>query len=325
MKKYKVTISAPGKLMLFGEHAVVYGRPCIVTAVGQRMYLTAQFIGDKPILEIKASDLKTHLKIPIAKLGSKDIPKEVKFIAKAVEIYLKEFVGYKGGIGISTRSRFSSKFGFGSSSAVTVCTLKALSIMFEDELDYKNLFDFSYKTVLDVQGKGSGFDVATAVYGGTLYFVTGGKVIKPLNIPSLPLIVGYSGIKADTVTLIDQVKERAKKYPQIIENIYDQIGKSVEQAKKALLKGDFQTLGELMNINQGYLSTLGVSSGKLEAMIHAARDAGAYGAKLSGAGGGDCMIALAPNKFKKAVDNAIDKAGGQSISIKSNVEGVRVE
>lgn len=325
MKKYKVTISAPGKLMLFGEHAVVYNRPSIVTAVGQRMFVTAEFGSEKPLLEIKAPDVKTHLKIPLADLASKDIPKEAKFIAKAVEVYLKEFVNYKGGIKITTKSEFSSKFGFGSSSAVTVCTLKALSVMFEDDLDNRTLFDWAYKVVLDIQGKGSGFDVAAAIYGGTLYFIKGGKALKPLNIPNLPLIIGYSGIKADTVTLIDEVAKKAKKFPKVIDNLYTLMGELIPQAQKALLKGDFETVGELMDFNQGYLSSLGVSSSKLDAMINTAREAGAYGAKLSGAGVGDCMIAFAPPSKVIAVKKAINKAGGQVIDIKSNVEGVRIE
>ena len=80
-----------------------------------------------------------------------------------------------------------------------------------------------------------------------------------------------------------------------------------------------------MDFNQGYLSSLGVSSSKLEAMIHASREAGAYGAKLSGAGVGDCMIAFAPPSKVNAVKKAIEKAGGKAINIKSNVEGVRLE
>jgi mevalonate kinase len=150
-------------------------------------------------------------------------------------------------------------------------------------------------------------------------------VITPLTIPSIPLLVGYSGVKADTVTLINQVKERANKYPQVIEGIYDAMEMIVPLAKEAIERADWQTVGELMNINQGYLSSLGVSSGKLEGMIFASRDAGAYGAKLSGAGGGDCMIMLAPEDKVKAVKEGIRKAGGENIHVQTNAEGVRVE
>ena len=80
-----------------------------------------------------------------------------------------------------------------------------------------------------------------------------------------------------------------------------------------------------MDINQGYLESLGVSSNKLAAMIYAARDAGAYGAKLSGAGGGDCIIALASDAKRKAVEKAIAEAGGEALSVKTNASGVTIE
>ncbi|MBI2334680.1 mevalonate kinase [Candidatus Daviesbacteria bacterium] len=316
----KVTVSAPGKLMLLGEHAVVYGRPCIVTAVGQRIRAMVE-LTDQPVFELNAPDVAVvHYQKPMSELGKGDLPKGAKFM----EVAIKNF-GVRRGVKVTTASEFSSQFGFGSSSASTVCVIKALSELTNKKLSDKQIFDLSYKTVLDIQGKGSGFDVAAATFGGTLYFVTGGKVIKPLNIKSLPLIVGYSGIKVDTVTLVNEVLEKAKKYPAVIEHIYDAIGRLVELAKKAILQSDWATLGELMNFNEGYLASLGVEGPKLAGMIYGAREAGAYGAKLSGAGIGDCMLTLTPAKAKKAVEQAIEKAGGQVIDVKANVEGAKVE
>lgn len=322
----KITVSAPGKLMLFGEHAVVYGRPCIVTAVGQRMKATVE-LTEKPIFHLNAPDVSIeNYKKPMSNLGQGDIPKGAKFVEIAVQNFTHARPGLaRLGIKVTTKSELNSQFGFGSSSASTVCVIKALSELTGAKLSNQAIFKLAYKTVLDIQGKGSGFDVAAAIYGGTLYFVIGGKVIKPLNLPSLPLIVGYSGIKIDTVTLINQVSQKIKKYPKITDNIFAHVQQIVMLAKKKLLNKDFQAVGELMNFNQGYLSSLGVSSNKLESMIYAARDAGAYGAKLSGAGGGDCVIAFAPTKSKKTVEQAINKAGGQAINIEANVEGVRIE
>lgn len=324
----KVIVSAPGKLMLLGEHAVVYDRPCLVTAVDQRLTLKAKIL-DEPVFQLDAKDtgVESYRK-PLSELGKGDIPKGAKFVEIASYNFYNNYNRYikDRGIHITTKSDFSPLFGFGSSSASTVCMLKALSELFNKKLSNRQIFELAFKTVLDIQGTGSGFDVAAATYGGTLYYSKrGSKTIKPLNLKSLPLIIGYSGIKADTVTLIKEVKEKATKYPNVIENIYNQIGYVVDLAKKALLKNDLQSLGELMNFDQGYLESLGVGSAKLSAMIYAARDAGAYGAKLSGAGIGDCMIALAPPNKIKAVQQAINKAGGQSIDIKANVEGVKVE
>src|SRR3989344_1872548 len=305
----KITVSAPGKLMLLGEHAVVYNRPCLVTAVGQRMKVTVELTNGSDF-ELEAPDVKVEgYKKPMSELGKGEIPKGAKFVEIAVLNFISKYK-IKGGLKIKTKSEFSAQFGFGSSSASTVCVIFALTQLVDKKLSQKQIFDISYKTVLDIQGKGSGFDVAAAIYGGTLYFVTGGKLIKPLNIKNLPLIVGYSGVKADTVTLLNQVSVLAKKYPQEVENIYSEIETLVEKAKKALLKEDFQSLGELMNLNQGYLEGLGVSIRKLSDMIYASRENGAYGAKLSGAGGGDCIIALSPKNNKRIV-KGIESVGGQ--------------
>ncbi len=323
-KNKKVTASAPGKLMLFGEHAVLYGKPCIVTSVNQRMRVTVELLeGD--VFKLNAPDvgIKNYQKL-ISTLGKGDIPKGAKFIEYAVLNFITKYK-IRVGVKVTTKSEFSSKLGFGSSSASTVCTIKALSEITGKNMSDKNIFDMSYKTVLDIQGKASGFDVAAAVFGGTIYFLRGGKVIKPLDIKSLPLIIGYSGIKADTVTVINEVSKKSKKFPEIIDNIYSSIGKLVDTASNFILEQDFANLGELMNFNQSYLSALGVSIKKLDRMISGAIDAGSYGAKLSGAGMGDCMIALSPPNKVRTVKTAIKKAGGKVINIKTNVQGVRIE
>lgn len=320
----KITVSAPGKLMLLGEHAVVYGQPCLVTAVNQRMKATVELLNE-PIFQLEAPDVKvTGYQKPISEIGQGNILKGAKFVEMAIKNFVKKYP-LKGGLKITTKSQFSSEFGFGSSSASTVCVIKALSEITKANLDNRAIFDLAYKTVLDIQGKGSGFDAAAAIFGGTLYFVTPGKIIEPLKIGSLPLIVGYTGIKFDTVALINEVAKKAVKYPKVIDNIYKQIGRLVEQAKIALLNKNWPGLGELMNFNEGYLSTLGVEGKKLADMIYAAREAGAYGAKLSGAGIGDCMISLAPADKIQAVKDGITSAGGQVIDIEANVEGIRVE
>ncbi len=319
-----ITVSAPGKLMLLGEHAVVYNRPCLVTTVDQRMKATVS-LTDNSFFELTAPDVQvTDYRKPMSELTQGEIPKGAKFVEFAVANFISQHP-IKGGIKVETISEFSAEFGFGSSSASTVCTIKALSELTGISLDQKAIFDLAYKTVLDVQGKGSGFDVAAAVYGGTLYFLTGGKVIEPLDVDNLPMVIGYSGIKVDTVTLINQVAEKAKKYPEVIEGIYDQIKNLVEEAKKAVIDKDWQTMGELMDINEGLLNGLGVEGQKLADMVYAARGSGAYGAKLSGAGIGDCMFAFTPEENKDKISQAITNSGGKVIDIQVNVEGVKIE
>jgi mevalonate kinase len=324
MKNFNISVSAPGKLMLFGEHAVVYGNPCIVTAVDQRIYVNVEKkVGEN--ININAPELRVdNYSIKISDLGRIDYPKEVKFVLKAVEIFFKKFKVVSG-LKIDTKSDFSSLFGFGSSSAVTVCVIKALAEIFDIQVGNKALFDISYKTVLEVQGVGSGFDIAAAVWGGTIYFVGGGKVIKPLKISDPILVVGYTGIKADTTTLVQKVAGLYKTDKKNIDEIFTSIKVVVRGARIALENTDYLKLGELMDENQKLLRKLSVSSAKLDNLINSAKQAGAFGAKLSGAGGGDCMIALADKSKTLKISKAIEQSGGTVLDVKFNAEGVKIE
>ena len=323
--KNKIVVSAPGKLMLFGEHAVVYGRPCIVTAVDQRIQTSVERIADK-LLQINAPDVGVvNYEVSISKLGRGDIPKEVKFIEFAVRNFFRKY-RFDSGIRVETKSDFSSKFGFGSSSAVTVSVIKALSELFNRKLSKKEIFDLSYQTTLNVQGIGSGFDLAAAIWGRTLYFIAGGKKIDEINIAkNLPLVIGYTGIKADTTTLVKKVANLREEHPTLVDSIFDIIGTIVEESRIALENGNFKLLGELATINYGLLVSLGVSSQELENLIIVAKKKGAYGAKLSGAGGGDCMIAFADYKRRSKIASAIRGVGGTVLTVKTGAEGVRIE
>lgn len=284
-----ITISAPGKLLLFGDHAVVYGHPCIVTAISQRLSVSVSLVDD--------------------------VSGDRRFVDAAIDAW-----GSGASCKFSIKSAFAPTYGLGSSSAVTVATLKAL----RPDADNRTLFDAAYKIVLDIQGVGSGFDVAAAVYGGTLFY-TKGKPVDTLTVKSMPLIVGYSGVKADTVILINDVVKKRKMNPEKVDRIFAACAQLTNQAKIAMEESDWKRVGKLMDFNQEYLRDLGVSSEKLEALISAAKNAGAYGAKLSGAGGGDCMIALAPEDKRKAVEDAIALVGGQVIHIAPGAQGVRIE
>jgi len=301
-----IKVSAPGKLLLLGDHAVVYGYPCLVTAVDKRLYVEAE------IIEAQEDEIITPQ------------VKESRFVLESIA-YFKEKFHIEKSVRIKTNGDFSHQVGLGSSSAVTVATFKALSLLFQKDISLKELFEMSYYVNIIIQGVGSGFDIAAATFGGTLEYVVGGKVINFLHITDLPLVVGYSGVKADTPFYIRKVAEAFKFKKLEMEKIFKSMQVLVEMAKKGLLSDDLATVGKCMSENQKLLVQLGVSTPKLDKMIISAVKAGAYGAKLSGAGGGDCMIALVSQDKKEAVEKAIKSVGGEIINIANNTFGVRVE
>lgn len=319
----RITVSAPGKLMLLGDHAVVYQRPCLVTAVDQRMFVTVELI-NKPEFQLHAPDLlPDDYKKPLTQIGSGTIPKGVAYCEVAVSLFIQKF-GLPSGIRVSSQANFSSLLGLGSSSAITVCILKALCSIFGIKITNKELFILCYQTVLAVAGVGSGFDVAAGIYGGVIFFVGGGKEITPLSVVSLPLLVGYTGIKADTPTIVRSVSEKMKQFPKLINGLFTVSDLVVTRGQNALIEHDLQTFGEMMNINEGLLASLGVESEQLSILIQAARMAGAYGAKLSGAGMGDCMITIAPPDRVRQVKQSI-ALHGRLITVSCNAEGVKLE
>ncbi len=154
-----ITVSAPGKLMLFGEHAVVYNKPSIVTAVNQRISIIAK-VNEEPVFKLNAPDvdINNYSKL-MTHLGEGEAPKGAKFVEFATRNFFKKYesdIPKHSGIKFETIAQFKSTFGFGSSSASAVCTVKALAEIFKPSLTEKEIFDLAYQTVLDVQGVGSG-------------------------------------------------------------------------------------------------------------------------------------------------------------------------
>lgn len=323
-KLTEVTASAPGKLMLSVGYAVVHGYPTVVTAVDQRLFATVRKNG-VDVFHLDAPDLGlTAYTKDMADLGKKDLPKAVRFIEILYKNFLKKHP-QKEGIIVTTKSDFSSTYGFGSSSAVTVAFAKALTTLYDVQLTKQELFDLCYQAVIEVQGVGSGYDIAAAIWGGTLYYISPAKVVRPIEVKKLPLVIAYSGEKADTPTLIRVVDSKLAAQPEKIDSIFKDIAHIAEEFQDAAEKEDWHQVGQLFKQSQQAAERLGVSNARLEELIAVAERAGSFGATSSGAAGGDCILALVENNKKQAVIDALTAVGGKIIEVDVHAEGVRVE
>jgi mevalonate kinase len=330
----RVTASAPGKLMLLGEHAVVYGHPCLVTAVDRRIWVTVERAAGG-VVHLSAPALGVDdCTVSMARVCTADSPRGVRFLLAAV-CCMAQRHSLAGGLRIETRSSFSDELGLGSSAAVTIAAVATLSAFMRLELSKDALFALGHEAVRSVQGVGSGFDLAASLYGGTLHFRRPQEAtwdlgccppdVTSLSADPLPLIVGYSGTKADTASLMSEVARRCERQPALIGEIFNGVGRLVEEARDALLAQDWQRLGQAMSLNQSLLDALGVNTPKLAQLVSVAEEAGAYGAKLSGAGGGDCMVALTSDERWDEVRRAIQGAGGRVIPLRTGAPGLRRE
>jgi mevalonate kinase len=176
--------------------------------------------------------------------------------------------------------------------------------------------------VQEVQSGGSGVDVASAVWGGTILYEKE-KPIEVIQVKTIPLLIAYTGVKVDTMNIVQEVALKKETNSQKVERIFQAIGQLTQEAKEKMLEGDWQRVGTLMDFNQEYLRDLGVSSEKIESLIMAAKEAGAWGAKLSGAGGGDCIIVMSPEDKKQLITQALTKVGGEVLAVLPGAQGVR--
>lgn len=311
--------------MLFGEHAVVYGHPCIVTAMDQRMYVTLwETTGEHGKVVIDTPDLgETEFVFSFDdERKIEEFPKEVRFLVALLRRVGQQALG--DGYQLTTKSDFSHLFGFGSSSAVTVAAATAFNEALSLGLNKKQLFDICYQSVIDVQKVGSGFDLAAAIWGKTIFFFPGGKKIEPLPVDSLPLTVVYTGVKADTVTLVQKVGRFREKEQALVDGIFSKMESIVGEARAAIRQNNWLEVGSLMNENHELLVKLDVSSPEIEVQRDNLLASGALGAKLSGAGGGDCVIGVGPVDQEKLL-RLVSNSGGHVLNVQPNAPSARVE
>ena len=297
------TFSAPGKVFLFGEHAVVYGKRAIACAIDLRT-----------VVEVTRGDHGVRIQS-----AYRDDPDKNLYIKTA----LKKFqpLHYVTDVNIKVTSKIPIASGLGSSAAVTVATIAALNEEYQAGMTRDEIAFMGYQTELTVQGAASPTDTFVSTVGGTVV-VPDRKKLPPLD---CGVVVGHTGISKSTARMVGRVRALREKYPQVVDGIMDCIDHMSTQGEELVRRNDYRSIGELMNVNQGLLDAIGVSIPELAMQVHAARAYGAYGAKITGAGGGGCMVAICEPDQCKAIAAAIRRSCGDSFITKTTAEGVRQE
>lgn len=293
------TSSAPGKVYLFGEHAVVYGEPAVPCAIEQRATVTVDRRSDEH-LRVNAADLSLD-GFTVEYSGSTEEGPEIDVsenLVNAAMGYIDEAIEQardaadEPGVGFDVRveSDIPLGAGLGSSAAVAVATIDAATRELGVVLPRPELADRAYRVEYAVQdGQASRADTFCSTMGGVVRVE--GDTCERIEAPDLPFVIGYDGGAGDTGALVSAVRSLKSEYDFAADTI-TAIGDIVRRGESALEREDTEEIGRLMDFNHGLLSALGVSARSLDAMVWAARDAGASGAKLTGAGGGGCIVAL---------------------------------
>ena len=296
--------SAPGKVYLFGEHAVVYGEPAVPCAIERRATVSVEERSDDR-LRVDARDLTldgfTVEYGGDSAGGDGENSPEVSVrqsLLEAATGYVDGAIGQArdatdtpdAGFDVAIESGIPLGAGLGSSAAVVVATIDAAVRELGTEIGPRDLAERAYEVEYDVQdGQASRADTFCSATGGAVRVE--GSRCNPIAAPNLPFVIGYDGTSGDTGELVGGVRELRETYG-FAASTTEAIGDLVREGERALEAEDLNALGELMDFDHGLLSALGVSARSLDAMVWAARDAGALGAKLTGAGGGGCIVAL---------------------------------
>ena len=297
--------SAPGKIILFGEHAVVYGRPALAVPVTQVHADVDVSDSPRPGIWIEAPDV--YLQAELNTLSS-DHP-----IASVIHNFLFLLrVSRFPNLAIKIISTIPVASGLGSGAAVTVALTRALAAHLNYAMAEGEINAFTYEIEKLHHGTPSGIDNTVVTYARPVYFVKGQpietfQVGKPFTI-----VIADTGISAPTKESVGDVRRLWMNDRSRWETVFDKIGEISFTARRAIEAGKPELLGELMNENHTVLKTLTVSSPELDKLVEAAQQAGALGAKLSGGGRGGNMIALVEPALAEKVSLALKEVGAKN-------------
>lgn len=294
--------SAPGKVILFGEHFVVHGNPAIVSAINLRAKVeVAEAEGDVISLEGFIGDNP----------------------ATSTASYLVKKLGYDRGLGLRIFSQIPQSVGLGSSAAIAVASAAATLQLIIGEIDRRLLLEAAYEGEKVAHYMPSGIDTSVAAFGGAGTY-TRSRGYEKVDMRLEELLVINTGKLRKTGDLVRRVREFGEKDPKRFGEIIDEAAGIVDEALRALRVPDLEFVGRLMNRNQELLRVIGVSSREIEEVIEECLRLGAYGAKLTGAGGGGCVIAIAD---EEQMEKIAEKLGERFSVMKLRLmaEGVTIE
>jgi len=311
---------APGKIILFGEHAVVYGRPALAVPVTQ-VHADAEVV-DSPRagIWIHAPNISLH-----AELSS--LPSDHPIASVIHNFFFAFGVSPFPSLDISITSTIPVASGLGSGAAVTVALLRALSFAVHRPLSNEQINQFAYEIEKLHHGTPSGIDNTVITYARPVYFIRRlpspvigrgdggegeGNLIETFTVGApFTLVIADTGISAPTKESVGDVRKLWESDKPKWEKVFDEVGEIVRAAKEKIENGDWRSLGALMDSNHALLQTLTVSSPELDHLVTVAKKSGALGAKLSGGGRGGNLIALVEKENAAQVAEALTSAGAK--------------
>jgi len=310
------TASAPGKIILFGEHAVVYGRPALAVPVTQVHTDVDITDSDSAGIWIQAPDINLH-----AELNT--LPSDHPIASVIHNLFFLSRVSPFPKLNIKITSTIPVASGLGSGAAVTVALTRALSAHIHYPMTDEQVNAFAYEIEKLHHGTPSGIDNTVITYAKPVYFVKrspspsgrgargeGGIETFKVGQPFM-IVIGDTGISAPTKESVGDVRKLWEADKTKWESVFDQVGVIANAARDSIERGKMKELGELMNQNHTLLQEMTVSSPELDKLVTAARNAGALGAKLSGGGRGGNMIALVEADRAEAVAKSLMDAGAK--------------
>lgn len=291
--------TAPGKIILFGEHAVVYGKPAIAIPVSG-MRASAWSEPNENGLIINALDLNEKFEL-------QNTSNQFSILAQTI---LSQNKQNEPNLTINLSSKLPQGSGMGSSAATATAVCRALSNHLGVDLDANQVSELVFNAEKIVHGTPSGIDNTVVAYEMPVYFVKGKKPKTFVPGRRFYLVIGDTGIEASTKKTVENVRKAWEKEPELMEGYFSEIEIVTEKGKLAIEQGKTELVGEIMNKNHELLNSIGVGHTKLEQLVDIVNKAGALGAKLTGGGGGGNMVALAKNvEDQQYIHDKITEAG----------------